>query len=247
MSRVCDRIERQDQRAPDNGSNEMAIDKLAAGFLAFRSGSFMPNREFFAALANKQSPKVMVIGCSDSRVDPAILTNADPGDLFMVRNVANLVPPCAMDDAKHGTSAALQFAVTALNVEHIIVLGHVNCGGIKALLTGDPGVSHAHSFIANWMQIADEARRRTLVIARHKSIEDQLRTLEREAIKTSLANLLSFPWIAERVEDGRLAIHGWYFDLDDGNMYVFTPETDTFALLSPELIGSLVARRGAQG
>ncbi|MFZ1414973.1 MAG: carbonic anhydrase [Defluviicoccus sp.] len=221
----------------------MAIDKLAAGFLEFRSSTFLPNREFFGALANKQSPKVMVIGCSDSRVDPAILTNSAPGDLFMVRNVANLVPPCAMDDAKHGTSAALQFAVNALNVEHIVVLGHVHCGGIKALLTGDPGVGHAHTFIANWMQIADEARRRTLVVARHKSFEEQLRTLEREAIKTSLANLWSFPWIAERIEDGRLSIHGWYFDLDDGNMYVFTPESDTFALLSEAVIESLAAPR----
>jgi carbonic anhydrase len=223
----------------------MAIDKLAAGFLDFRSSTFLPNREFFAALANKQTPKVMVIGCSDSRVDPAILTNAAPGDLFMVRNVANLVPPCAMDDAKHGTSAALQFAVTALNVEHIVVLGHVHCGGIKALLTADPGVSRAHTFIANWMQIADEARRRTLVIARHKTLDEQLRTLERESIKTSLANLLSFPWITERVEDGRLAIHGWHFDLDDGNMYVFTPESDTFAVLSPAVIESLAATREA--
>ena len=219
----------------------MAIDKLAAGFLDFRSRKFLPNREFFGALANKQSPKVMVIGCSDSRVDPAILTHAAPGDLFIVRNVANLVPPCAMDDAKHGTSAALEFAITSLGVEHIVVLGHVHCGGIKALLTGDPGVGHAPSFIANWMQIADEARRRTLVIASHKSFEEQLRTLEREAVKTSLANLLSFPWIAERVEDGRLAIHGWYFDLDDGNMYVYTRESDAFIGLSEATTAGLAA------
>lgn len=217
---------------PNEGPNDMAIDKLAAGFLDFRARKFLPNREFFGALAHKQSPKVMVIGCSDSRVDPAILTHAALGDLFIVRNVANLVPPCARDDATHGTSAALQFAVSALNVEHIVVLGHVHCGGIKALLAGDAGVSHAPTFIATWMQIADEARRRTLVIARHKSFEEQLRTLEREAIKTSLANLWSFPWIAERIEDGRLSIHGWYFDLDDGNMYVYTPESDTFIALS---------------
>lgn len=219
----------------------MAMDKLAAGFLAFRADNFLPNRDFFATLAQKQSPRVMVIGCSDSRVDPAILMNAAPGDIFMVRNVANLVPPCAMDDAKHGTSAALEFAVTALGIEHIIVLGHVHCGGIQALLTSDPKIARAHTFIANWMQIADEARRRTLIVARHKSFDEQLRTLEREAIKTSLANLLSFPWIAERVEDGRLSIHGWHFDLDDGNMYVYTPESDAFVLLSPANVDSIPA------
>ncbi|MBL8666659.1 MAG: carbonic anhydrase [Rhodospirillales bacterium] len=213
----------------------MPLRKITTGFLEFQRGTFQSKRSFFEKLAVKQQPKVMMVACSDSRVDPAILTNAEAGDLFMVRNVANLVPPCALDVGRHGTSAALEFAVVYLEVEHIIVLGHSGCGGIKALLTGDPALDREHTFIHHWMQITDEARRRTLLVARQQPIEVQLRILTQEAIKTSLANLLSFPWISERVEDGRLRIHGWRFDLEDGNMYVYVPERDAFEPLDLEL------------
>jgi carbonic anhydrase len=217
----------------------MPLRKLTNGFLDFQRETFVPKRAFFEELAVKQRPKIMMVACSDSRVDPAILTNADPGDLFMVRNVANLVPPCHVDSNAHGTSAALQFAVTSLEVEHIIVLGHSGCGGIKALLTADPAIDRENPFIFNWMQIADEARRRTRVLARHHPLEEQLRILEQETIKTSLANLLSFPWIMERVEDERLRIHGWRFDLNEGNMYVYVPENDRFEQLDLELAAKM--------
>lgn len=213
----------------------MPLRKITTGFLEFQRGTFQSKRLFFEKLAVKQQPKVMMVACSDSRVDPAILTNAEAGDLFMVRNVANLVPPCDLDIGRHGTSAALEFAVVYLEVEHIIVLGHSGCGGIKALLTGDPALDREHTFIHHWMQITDEARRRTLLVARQQPIEVQLRLLTQEAIKTSLANLLSFPWINERVEAGRLRIHGWRFDLEDGNMYVYVPERDSFEPLDLEL------------
>lgn len=217
----------------------MPLRRLTNGFLAFQRNTFLPRRAFFAELAKKQSPKIMLIGCSDLRVDPAILTNAEPGEIFMMRNVANLVPPCDRDGAKHGTSAALEFAVTSLEVEHIVVLGHNGCGGIQALLTGDPGIAEDHTFIHNWMKIADEARRRTLIIARQQPFEVQLRTLEFEAIKTSLANLLTFPWIAERIDAGRLRIHGWCFDISDGQMYVYVAEEDRFEPLTLELASEL--------
>ena len=213
----------------------MPLRKITTGFLEFQRGTFQSKRLFFEKLAVKQQPKVMMIACSDSRVDPAILTNAEAGDLFMVRNVANLVPPCDVDIGRHGTSAALEFAVVYLEVEHIIVLGHSGCGGIKALLTGDPALDREHTFIHHWMQITDEARRRTLLVARQQPIEVRLRILTQEAIKTSLANLLSFPWINERVEAGLLRIHGWRFDLEDGNMYVYVPERDSFEPLDIEL------------
>jgi carbonic anhydrase len=213
----------------------MPLRKLMNGFLEFQRNTFDPKRRFFEELAVKQQPKVMMVACSDSRVDPALLTNAEPGELFTVRNVANLVPPCTVDHGAHGTSAALEFAVISLEVEHIIVLGHSGCGGIRALLTADPVIDREHTFIHNWMQISDEARRRTLVMARHQPLEEQLRILEQEAIKTSLANLLSFPWINERVKDKRLRIHGWRFDLNDGNMYAFVPERDRFEPLDMSL------------
>lgn len=217
----------------------MPLRKLASGFLSFREATFIPKRDVFLALAQKQQPKIMMIACSDSRVDPAILTNAEPGDIFMTRNVANLVPPCAHDDAKHGTSAALEFAVTSLEVEHIVVFGHAGCGGIKALLTADPSIAANHTFIHNWMMIADEARRRSLLMTRNQPLEVQLRTLEQEVIKTSLANLLSFPWIQSRVQEGNLRIHGWYFDINDGEMYLYVPEEDRFRPLTIETVSQL--------
>ena len=213
----------------------MPLRKLTRGFLEFQRQTFEPKRAFFAELARKQRPKIMMIACSDSRVDPAILTNSEPGDLFMMRNVANLVPPCAFDRAQHGTSAALEFAVTKLEVDHIIILGHSGCGGIEALMTGDPAITDENTFIHNWLRIADEARRRTLLTARHQPLEAQFRCCEREAIKTSLANLLSFPWIERRVKEERMRLHGWHFDINDGQMYVYVPEDDAFQPLTMEL------------
>lgn len=217
----------------------MPLRKLAEGFLRFRSEVYEPSRQMFDRLAEKQEPKIMMVSCSDSRVDPAILCNAESGDLFIVRNVANLVPPYASDKSYHGTSAALEFAVNSLKVEHIVVLGHGECGGIRALYTSPPDVGRRESFIANWMEIADGARRRTLVTARRLDLEDQLRICGQEAIKTSLANLLSFPWIEERVNEGKLRIHGWHFDIRDGTMYVYVPRSDRFEPLSVELASEL--------
>ena len=217
----------------------MPLCKLTQGFLQFRSGTFLPQRARFEQLARKQQPRVMMIACSDSRVDPAILTNAEPGDLFMVRNVANLVPPCLVDQSQHGISAALEYGVTALGVEHIIVFGHADCGGIQALLTSDPVIDEEHTFIHRWLQIADQARRRTLIIARDRPLETQLRILEQEAIKTSLANLLTFPWIEERVVDGRLRLHGWSFDINAGEVHAYVPEQDAFEPLTLELAARL--------
>ncbi len=217
----------------------MPIRKLVQGFLEFKENTYEAKKDFFLKLAERQQPRVMMIACSDSRVDPAILTNSEPGEVFVVRNVANLVPPRADDDSNHGTSAALEFAVTALEVEHIIVFGHRGCGGIKALLTADPNLGAQNAFIHNWMNIADEARRRTLIIAHDQPFELQLKTLEQESMKTSLANLLSFPWIRERVNDNSLRLHGWYYDIYDGNMYVYVPKNDRFEPLTVELADRL--------
>jgi carbonic anhydrase len=217
----------------------MPLRKLAAGFAAFREETFLPKRSFFEALAKKQEPKVMMIACCDSRVDPAILTKAEAGDIFMIRNVANLVPPYARDKANHGTSAALEFAVTSLEVEHIVVFGHSGCAGIKALLTADPALAEEHTFIHNWMNIIDEARRRTMLITRNRPLETQLHTLELEVIKTSLANLLTFPWIFSRVDHGNLHIHGWYFDITEGEIYEYLQEQDRFQPLTIDMVDPL--------
>jgi carbonic anhydrase len=217
----------------------MPLRKLTQGLLHFHREIMTPRKAAFEALAATQRPKVMMIACSDSRVDPGILTKAEAGDLFMVRNVANLVPPCVHDRHHHGVSAALEYGVTALEVEHIVVCGHVGCGGIRALLTDQPATDADHSFIHNWLRIADEARRRTLIIARSQPEERQLRILEQEAIKTSLANLLTFPWIERRVADGRLRVHGWNFDIGAGEAQAYVPEGDAFEPLTLELAARL--------
>ncbi len=217
----------------------MPLRKLAAGLASFQQNTFPSKRQFFEQLAQKQEPKIAMIACSDSRVDPAILTDAEPGEIFMVRNVANLVPPCVLDNGQHGISAALEFAVTSLEVQHIVVFGHVDCGGIKALLTDAPTQAGEPDFIHTWLDIAGEARRRTLIATRHQPQAVQLRRLEQEVIKTSLANLLTFPWIEERVEAGRLRLHGWHFDLTAGESYVYVAAEDRFIPLTVDLAAQL--------
>jgi carbonic anhydrase len=169
----------------------------------------------------------MIIGCSDSRVDPAILTNCAPGDIFTVRNVANLVPPYVEDGGQHGVSAALEFAVCHLGVEHIIVLGHSQCGGINALMAGSCGCKGG-GFISNWMSIATPAKEKVLAELPGKDAKLQQRAAEQAAILLSLENLHTFPWIDQRVKDGALSLHGWYFDLNAGELSEYKPTSGLF-------------------
>lgn len=203
------------------------IAPFLAGFKRFRQHYFDPNEQRFAALQQGQSPKVLVIGCSDSRVDPAILTGCAPGELFVVRNVANLVPPCECDTHHHGVSAALEYAVCHLEVERIIILGHSGCGGIGALMHGIPDGRPAE-FIGPWVDIAARARQQVLLELPDKDPATQSRACEQAAILVSLENLLTFPWISKRVEAGTLLLHGWYFDIGIGQLYRYTPETAGF-------------------
>lgn len=203
------------------------IAPFLAGFKRFRQHYFDPHEQRFAALQQGQNPKVLVIGCSDSRVDPAILTGCAPGELFVVRNVANLVPPCECDTHHHGVSAALEYAVCHLEVERIIILGHSGCGGIGALMHGIPDGRPA-DFIGPWVKIAERAREQVLIELPDKDQATQSRACEQAAILVSLENLLTFPWISERVESGSLLLHGWYFDIGIGQLYSYAPETAGF-------------------
>jgi len=169
----------------------------------------------------------MIIGCSDSRVDPAILTNCAPGDIFTVRNVANLVPPFEKNGGLHGVSAALEFAVCHLGVEHIIVLGHSQCGGIGALMAGNCGCKGG-GFISRWMSIATPARERVLAELPGKDPKLQQQAAEQASILLSMENLHSFPWIDERVTAGTLSLHGWYFNLAVGELLEYQPQTGLF-------------------
>jgi len=195
-----------------------AIEQLIDGYRRFRGGYFEDNRERLVDLARVgQSPRVAVVACCDSRVDPSVITDSQPGELFVIRNVANLVPPCEGEGIWHGTSAALQFAVCGLEVEHLIVLGHARCGGIRSLLEGQ-GNGHEDKFIADWMSIAADARERALGRTDLQTLDEQAHACELAAIETSLANLETFPWIRERVAQNRLQLHGWYYDMRSGNL-----------------------------
>ena len=195
------------------------MDRLIEGHRRLRAGQWPERRLTFEALARHgQSPRAMVIACSDSRVDPAMIFGAGPGELFVVRNVANLAPHYAPDGGAHATSAALEFAVRVLEVADVIVMGHAMCGGIRALLEGPPKATG--DFLGPWMRIAEPARRR--VIARNPP--DAQTACEHEAVKLSLENLTTFPWIAERVRDGRLQLHGATFDIRTGVLSRLQPD-----------------------
>lgn len=209
------------------------IQDLVAGFRRFRATYFDERPDLYARLTRAgQSPRVMVIACCDSRVDPAIITDGDPGDLFVVRNVANLVPPWEGGGHYHGTSAALEFAVRCLAVEHVIVLGHALCGGIRALLGDIRWEGEAGQFVGPWMSIAEEARREAVAAHPQAPRETVWRECELRAIRVSLRNLMSFDFVRRAVEAGRLELHGWYFDLQQGELLRYDPAQDTFALLA---------------
>lgn len=203
---------------------------LLSGYRRFQRNGLATQRSRWAELAEGQSPNIMVIACSDSRVDPSIIFDASPGQMFVVRNVANLVPPFELGGGRHGVSAALEFAVTQLEVSEILVMGHGACGGCSAALSQNfknakPGEG---GFISRWIEMLDEARE--TVIRKHGTYPSAgaIQAMEHEAVKVSLANLRTFPCIQEREAAGSLALHGAWFAIDEGELYVFDPASSEF-------------------
>lgn len=208
--------------------------KLIEGYREFRKDYLSRENEAMRhRISNAQNPKVMVIACSDARVNPALLTRAGLGDIFTVKNVANLVPPYRVGQGTHhSTSAAIEFAVLHLGVEHIIVLGHSGCGGIRALMEGNANTRpDAYSFIEPWMGIAADAKAKVMKHCPHAPLDEQAHECEKEALLVSLANLQTFPWVKEGMRAGTLEIHAWYFDIASGNILVHEPEEDGFHLM----------------
>lgn len=203
------------------------IKDLIDGYQDFKVQYAQDKPYYDSLVKNGQHPKALVIACSDSRVDPTILTQTKPGELFMVRNVANLVPPYEADPRHHGTSAALEFAVLSLEVEDIIVLGHRFCGGVQALIESKPHESN-NCFINSWMNIASPAKERVLTEHPKASPAEQAHFCEKASLLVSLENLKTFPWIAERIEAGTLNIHAWYFDLETGMLHRYDAEQQEF-------------------
>lgn len=209
------------------------ISHLTDGIRAFKAQHYgRPSGLMQSLVEDGQAPATLMISCSDSRVDPAILSGAKPGELFTVRNVANLVPPYQPGPSLHGTGAAIEYAVRDLKVDHIVVMGHAHCGGIKALIGSAGGQRMARDFINDWVEIAldacklsvgDEATadgRRDVSL---DLLKENAFLVERAAIACSLANLLTYPWLRERVEAGTLQLHGWWFDLETGDLWQTQP------------------------
>ena len=202
---------------------------LVQRFQGWRATSFSENRHWFKRLAEEgQRPRVMVISCCDSRVHVTSIFGAEQGEFFVHRNIASLVPPYQPDGQQHGTSAAIEYAVTALQITNLIIMGHSRCGGVRGcydMCSGNaPELEETSSFVGRWMDIlrpgfdalvdGDEASR--------------VEALEKEAVKVSIRNLMTFPFVAERVEDGRLNLHGLWNDISDGNLHVYDADDDRF-------------------
>jgi carbonic anhydrase len=202
--------------------------RLIEGYSDFAQGRLINEQNRYRELAEAgQSPEIMVVGCCDSRVSPEVIFDARPGELFVVRNVANIIPPYSPDGQAHGVSAALEFAIAALKVKHIVVLGHAQCGGVKAFATDAEPLSPG-DFIGKWMQLmapaADKAGPRGTL-----SAGDYLTKLEQANIENSLDNLLTFPRIAKLIERGDVQTHGAYFGVASGELYVMDKVSGSFS------------------
>lgn len=196
---------------------EKSFRKILDGYHIFREKYASGDKSVMESLSIKgQKPDAMVIACSDSRVDPALILQCDPGELFVVRNVANIVPPFEKDDKHHGTSAALEFGICHLKVKHLILLGHSQCGGVIAVLNDQK--SQNDDFISNWVELIKIEGKTDLDPNEYAKL----------ALKKSMANCLTFPWIKERIETGTLKIHLWFFDVKSGVIYTYETESDKF-------------------
>ena len=191
--------------------------RLLTGFNVFRAKTYGRRPEFARAIAAGQSPKVMVIACSDSRVDPALLTDAEPGELFVVRNVANIVPPHMQGTGFRSTSAAIEFAVRQLKVEHLVVLGHSSCGGIQAFMQGGSHVKDS-DHLAPWISILDPIRGSAVDASE----------VEQAGVRLSVENLRTFPWVREAEAARRLRLHGLWFNLDQGALWEMSGDGGRF-------------------
>lgn len=195
------------------------MDALIAGYRRFRAATWRAEKSRLEELSEfGQNPRALVIACSDSRTDPQMVFNARPGELFVIRNIANLVPPYGPDDQPHGVSSAIEFAVRALRVRDIVVMGHAMCGGVRALLDGAP--PELSDFVGQWVRMAEPARRRAMAAPPDRRHD----VCEHETVRLSLDNLLTFPWIRSAVEAGELRLHGCFFGIRSGVLERLGPD-----------------------
>lgn len=208
------------------------INELIAGFKNFQKTYTRDGKKELKKLAEYgPHSRILMIACCDSRVDPAIITNSAAGNLMVIRNMANLVPPYDKDSNFQETQAALEFAALYLNVEHIIVMGHSRCGGIRSLLTRLVDDADAVLPLDKWTAVAEPAAREVLALMPGENLDDQACACSRRALVASLENLLTYPWVAEKMDRGNLQIHGWYFNLSEGDLQRYNKASDCFESL----------------
>lgn len=196
---------------------ENSLSKILQGYRLFREKYAQGDNSVMQYLSNYgQKPQIMVVSCCDSRVDPALILQCDPGDLFVVRNVANIIPPYEKDEMHHGTSAALEFGVCFLKVKHLILLGHSQCGGIQTLL--DSNAANQNDFITNWV---------SLIKTKDISGTD-VDEYAKLALNQSLQNCLTFPWIKEKLKQRELNIYRWFFDVKKGQIFTWSDKEKKF-------------------
>jgi carbonic anhydrase len=207
--------------------------RLAAGYATFRAGRYSSEAERYRLLGEgAQKPEIMVIACCDSRAAPETIFDAGPGEIFVVRNVANLVPPYGPDGGHHATSAALEFAVLSLGVKHIVVMGHGRCGGIRAVVRS-AGPLSSTDFIGSWMKpVRDVAR--FVAVAEGVSSDEHERLVEHASVEHSLANLRTFPWLRVRVQRQDVSLHGAWFDISLGELHSFDEASGEWTKVLPE-------------
>lgn len=203
--------------------------ELALGYASFRSNRYASEEQRYQKLAAKgQKPSTMIIACCDSRAAPETIFDAGPGELFVVRNVANLVPPYAPDEKHHSTSAALEFAVNALKVRHIVVMGHGKCGGIASVVTDMAPLTNS-DFIGKWMSDVQDVAS-AVTVPEGTPVHEHCKQVEHASVEHSIANLRTFPWIRNRIQNGELSIHGAWFDIALGELHVFDEATGQWSV-----------------
>lgn len=207
------------------------MNRLFKGYMKFREDDFQSHREMFKELGRHQKPHTLFIGCSDSRLVPNLITQTHPGELFIIRNVANIVPPYRITEEYVATTSAVEYAVQVLNVDSIVVCGHSNCGGCAAMNLPEEQLAHI-PHVRKWLAVSKEVKGRVDRLMQGDSVEEREWLTEQVNILVQMRNLLTYPYIRERYEAGELNIYGWYYIIETSEIYNFNDEKEIFELIS---------------
>jgi carbonic anhydrase len=202
------------------------MERLYKGLHSFKTGHFTRHEELFRRLSHRQEPEILFITCSDSRIDPNLVTQSTPGELFIVRNIGNMVPPASSAPVNKGAVAALEYAVKVLKVPDIIVCGHSNCGAMQALLAPDSIADLPH--MKAWLEFAAPLRNMVDYVFHGITADERQRIAAQENVLFQLRNLESYPFISDALAEGRLYLHGWYYDIGAGTISSYNPGSDQF-------------------